>query len=193
MVYSLVMKKSKNNYQPFDLHLLNTNYSVEDLMSLAGIDSFTSHYKDEMALKNDLLEANFIDIDELDNELMIIFREKEKDREYEYGIWYQNNTDYFDADFIINFIYENQNNLEVLNKLYNKFVLRKEKSPYWYYILTVLKNYKEAPNKEDIKIIKFLPYEERRCLGSYIYHNFYDTITLDRNDKDGIQKIRRTN
>lgn len=190
MQYRLVMKIAKNKYQPFDLQELNKNISAEELMTLQGIDRFTSYYPDEMSLKNDLLEANFISVDELDNDLKIIFYENGNYREYKYGIWYQNKIDYFDAKFIINFILDNQSNYKVLNKLYNEFIHRQDKSAYWFYILNVLRNIREASNKKDIHYIEYLPYEERRSLGTYIYQNFCDTINLDRNDKNGIQKIR---
>lgn len=191
MQYELVMKKAKKFYQPFDLDRLS-RYDKENLTTLEGIDAFTSKYEDEMDLKNDLLEANYISVDELDNELKIIFYEKDNTREFEYGICYKNMNYFFDGDNIANFIYANQDDLLFLNKLYNKFKNREDRSQWWAPVLDVLKNYRKSNQKQNIYAIRNLPYVERRAIGSYIYHLNCDTMSMDRNDRDGIRKVRKS-
>lgn len=194
MQYNLVMKINNNNYQPFDLNLLS-KYNKENLTSLEGIDKFTSKYNDELELKQDLLNANFIDIDDFNKELKIIFFENGNIREYKYSICYSEAREFLNEDRIIFFIEENLTNPLILNKIYNQFQKRKNKSVYLTIVLNILKNIKKAENKKQIYYLKYLPYEEKRSLGMYIYQNFYGIIYPERKEVDnyGQQKRIRIN
>lgn len=191
MQYNLVMKISHNNYQPFDYYLLD-KYTNEDLKTLEGIDAFCSKYKNEAELKKDLLIANFIDANDLEKELKIIFYENKNKREYKYELCFAEEIKYIGVDNIIKFLAENIDQPLILNKIYNEFQKRKQLSGYFIRVLKVLKNIKKADNVEWLNFIAYLSYEERRSLGMYIYKNFYDIIKNIEQDGDNyeIKKLR---
>lgn len=169
---NLVMKKCHNKYQPFDFKMLEkANY--KDLNTLVDIDIFTSQYNNEDEIKKDLLEANFIDVDDLDKPLKIIFYEKGNTRELEYGIMYKQHLTQRD---ILVFLLNHINNPTILNRIYNKFKNQENKA--WEPILEVLKNVRKAEHIDDLYLICKLPYKDQRNLGMYISSNFYDDVFL---------------
>ncbi len=193
MFYQLVMKKANNNYQPFDLKLFK-NYEGEDLTSIIGIDNFTTKYKNEDELKKDLLEANFINIYDLEKDLLIVYYENEKWREEKFGLLFQDDKNIIAVETIINFLKENINNPQVLNIIYNKFNNNKYKSMYLEILLDVLKNIKVAikNNKlKNINAVKFLPYIERRNLGIFINQRFSGIIKEGEKNEISIKRRKR--
>ncbi len=194
MFYQLIMKKGNKNYQPFDLQLLN-KYDGEELTTLEGIDNFTTKYKNENELKEDLLAANFINVYDLEKDLLIVYYENENWREEKFGLLFQDDKNIIEVDTIINFLKENINNPQVLNIIYNKFNNNKYKSMYLAILLDVLKNVKIAikNNKlENIKAVKFLPYVERRNLGIFINQRFNDIIMTEGEKNElSIQRRKR--
>ena len=193
MQYQLVMKQGRDNYQPFDLEMLS-EFSKQQLTTLEGIDAFTSQFSNQESIKKVLLDANFIEADQLANELKIIFFENGRIREYKYGLCYRYNISFLNQDTIKNFIQQNFNNPQVLNKIYNEFSHKKDKSIYLEAILELLKNVKKFPNKDVINYIDILPYNEKRNLGMYIFTTFGKNLLNEDEYKeditDGIRKIR---
>ena len=192
MQYNLVMRVNNNNYQPFDFNMLES-YENENLSSLEGIDNFTSKYKEELELKYDLYRANFINIEDANNDLKIIFYENGSNREYKYGLVFEEAKEFTSSDRIIEFLNSNIDDYLTLNKIYNEFNKRKNKSTFLVAVLDVLKSVKKCNDVKNIYYIKFLPYEERRSLGMYIYNTFYDILYTDKNKKEcDNNEIRRT-
>ena len=188
MQYKLVMKNGNNNYQPFDFELLDS-YNNENLNDLKGIDEFTSNYDDDLQLKYDLFAANFIEYSDLDKPFKIIYYENSRIRESKYGLSFKNSKDYLDSDKIIEFLNNNITNPLVLNKIYNEFQNKEQKSPALIIVLNVLKNVRKAENLKNIYYVKFLPYEEIRNLGLYIFRELCDIIYIKDGDGNGTRKL----
>ena len=122
MKYQLVLKNGKNNYQPMEYYQLVDNDI--DIYNLENIDEFTIQFDNENALKNEFIKANFMDEEDRDKKLKIVFYENGKFRELKYGLLFQKSLDYRELVF---FIFHNLKRPQVLNKIYNEFKNNLEK------------------------------------------------------------------
>ena len=184
------MKLGNNNYQSFDFNLLDC-YNNEDLTTLEGIDSFSSKFINEDDLKLQLLKANFINPEDFTKDMKIIFFENGKIREEKYGICYQDSKK-INTLYLINFIKNNFDSPQVLNKIYNEFIHRKNISTFLMISLDVLKNIKAATNVKNIYYLNFITYAEKRDLGLFINKHFSDIMINDKTkqvgDESGFQR-----
>ena len=110
MKYQLVLKNGKNNYQPMEYYQLVDNDI--DIYNLENIDEFTIQFDNENALKNEFIKANFMDEEDRDKKLKIVFYENGKFRELKYGLLFQKSLDYRELVF---FIFHNLKRPQVLN------------------------------------------------------------------------------
>lgn len=194
MQYQLALRNGKNNYQPMEYQeLLNEKEENFNPHELENIDNFTKQYNNQSELKQTLLMANFLENDDLDKELVIIFKEKGKFREVEEGICYKNSLT---TKEIIAFLLKNILNPQILNKIYNKFRNVKNPSSYFLKLLEVLKNVKKAQESDlkNIYGIILLEYIEKRNLGLYISYEFCDILNKEDTQNIGgdrdVQRIR---
>ena len=196
MKYKLVLKNGKNNYQPLEYYQLVDNDI--DIYNLENIDEFTIQFDNENALKNEFIKANFMDEEDRDKKLKIVFYENGKFRELKYGLLFQKSLDYRELVF---FIFHNLKRPQVLNKIYNEFKNTKYLSDEFKELLELMKNIKIVQENDLTKIyaISSCPYDERRNLGIYILDNFYDILinedilqnTGDKNEWKIQQRIRK--
>ena len=169
-----------------------------DIYNLENIDEFTIQFDNENALKNEFIKANFMDEEDRDKKLKIVFYENGKFRELKYGLLFQKSLDYRELVF---FIFHNLKRPQVLNKIYNEFKNTKYLSDEFKELLELMKNIKIVQENDLTKIyaISSCPYDERRNLGIYILDNFYDILinedilqnTGDKNEWKIQQRIRK--
>ena len=196
MKYQLVLKNGKNNYQPMEYYQLVDNDI--DIYNLENIDEFTIQFDNENALKNEFIKANFMDEEDRDKKLKIVFYENGKFRELKYGLLFQKSLDYRELVF---FIFHNLKRPQVLNKIYNEFKNTKYLSDEFKELLELMKNIKFVQENDltNIYAISSCPYDESRNLGIYILDNFYDILinedilqnTGDKNEWKIQQRIRK--
>lgn len=193
MHYQLAMRRANNNYLLFELSRLEEFKNI-NTSTLEGIDSLTSQYNNEDEIKAILLENNFIDVEDLESPLVIIFYENEKWRQERYGICFKEHINCITNEFLIEFITQNIDNYEIINHIYNQFNSSKNKTTALELLLQVLKNIKKAKEQgilKNIYAINYLSYKEKRDLGMFIIQNFSDIITLDKVGDGNVKQPRR--
>ncbi len=190
MQYMLVMERRPKDYMPFDYDKLS-QYENENLNTLEGIDHFTSKFNDEEDLKEKLLQANFIEENEFNSKMKIVFKENNGIRENKYGICYKNEQEFLNYQFVIAFLEYCSTNPQAANRIYNEFIHQKDLSPFFRSVLEVMKNVRNASNPKNIYYAKYLPYHELRALTLFIINNFSDIINYEDNIKAGEEHERK--
>ena len=190
MKYMLVMERRPKDYMPYDYSIM-PEYNGADLTTLEGIDAFTSQFNDENELKSALLAANFIDDNELDKKMKIIFKENEGIRENKYGVCYKNRSNLINSQFLISFLEYCLKEPQIANRIYNEFAHQKELSEVFRLVLSVMKNVKMADNPKNIYYVRYMPYNEIRALALFIINNFSGIISYEDRVKAGEEHERK--
>ena len=92
-----------------------------DSYKLKDIVTFTSTFYNEEDLKFFLVKNNLIELKNMGKELKIVYRHNKKQKTLMYGITYKNDYEFFDVNVIKRFLYENQKNYDLLEKLCNHY------------------------------------------------------------------------
>ena len=169
--YMLVIKNKKRNYAPIDWKSINKKNS--SISSLKGIDDFTSQYEEE-ELFNLLIEHHLIEQRNENDEIAIIFKEKDRIREVKEGILFKNNKDLISDETYITNILKNINNKNFINNIYNlcNSLGKSEEIKNIKYILKKLDFFKQkGSNGCRAALLEFtkLPYEEKRKIYLQTY------------------------
>ena len=166
--YMLVVKVDKNNYRPLEWEQLSS-YNKEDLITLEGIDKFTSKQK-EYKLLEELMEKHLVEPTDLFQKFSIIYKEKGRVREIKDGVIFEDLSIAIKDKEIINIIKENYSNKNLINHIIN--ILNKNKEqPINQELIIILKNLDYFAVKGKNALIaaldkyKELPYKEKRTLG----------------------------
>lgn len=152
--HHLIIEKRHGDFVPIDISLLSGDFYNGN--SIQELDSFTSLYE-----KNELLgliiKSNIIPEDYLDGHLFVLNEFK-----YKLPVKYKNMEDFS----ITEFLYNNLNNKEILNKVYNIYVSNTKEEPSKH---VEFNNYiKEQDLKNIVISIKVLPYLKYRNILFYI-------------------------
>ncbi len=115
--YRLVIKRGNKDYIPLEWTLAST-YEGEDLTTLEGIDTFTTK-SDIPELFQDIIDKAIIEPEEKVQDVSIIFFEKGNVREVPHGAIFSDLQGKVNPDTVINFIAENIQNKQLMNKVFN--------------------------------------------------------------------------
>ena len=123
--YLLAYENNPGDYYPIDLRVLLQDdpfFSVaaNQPISLQKIDYFTSHYEDEAELKLKIKNKDAFG-DVTAKSIVILFFDG-KTRKLEDGVLYDSEEDAIDIQAITNFMLNNIQNYDVLNRIYTKFM-----------------------------------------------------------------------
>ena len=116
--YSLCIRRGNNNYLPIDWTILDNTSNQSDIYNLEKIDKFTVSTTEE-ELKVKLLEGNYINGLEYECPIIIVYMEKGSIRILSEGSLFEDMKDVLDNEYIIDYLINNINNRQDMNKLYN--------------------------------------------------------------------------
>ena len=171
--YSLSIRRGNNNYYPVEWKYL-TDEKINDEYNLEEIDNFTTSLSEE-EMKYKLIEGNYINEYEVSCPFIIVYFEKDNIRILNEGVIFNNNKDALNKQFIIDYIIENINNRQLMNKLYNAINKYNKENPKLNEFLYVINKTKEIiPElipKRIIGTFSNLNYIDRRRIGVYIIKN----------------------
>ncbi|MBR1416670.1 MAG: hypothetical protein IJ572_02510 [Bacilli bacterium] len=141
--YVLVVEERPNSYNPI-------YWSNNDIYNLEKIDEFTSSF-DEESLFNYLIDNNMLSYIDRDKSLQIIYNNNGI-RKLSSGVIYKDlfNTDM--VNYVIEFIQNNKDNSDILNKLYQKVLSDRLISTYTKEIISNIFRLRKE-NVEDLKTI----------------------------------------
>lgn len=164
--YLLTIKRDNNDYLPLEWHLTEP-YEGENLLSLEGIDSFTSKLS-RVELLSEVLKANMIGPTEKYHSFAIIYFEKGKNRELKEGTIFKEDNIPTENEIIL-FILENIQNKAVLNDLYNacNIKIQEQKLEEFKFILKNISLFQAKGNNAVIAAISTfsdLSYETKRII-----------------------------
>jgi len=164
--YLLVIKRDNNDYLP--LEWFNTEYyNGENLNSLDGIDSFTSHIS-HVDLLQSCLDLGYIDLDDKYLDFAIIFYENGKWREIKEGCLFSNTQSISETE-LVDLVIKFADDKVVINNITNIFNkgFNSEEAKQLFMILKNIGSF--AVNGEEylrmaLDVYYRMPYEEKRRL-----------------------------
>jgi len=116
-MYYLVIKRNNKDYLYVDW-TQTKSYQGEDMYSLYGIDSYTSHLN-RIELLLDLVNSNLLESKEIFDSFQIIFKEKNRQRELKEGPIFIEDTNILSENSFLEFIFKNKNNKALINNISN--------------------------------------------------------------------------
>ncbi len=171
--YSLSIRRGNNNYYPVEWKYLTEN-KVNDEYNLEEIDNFTTSLS-EGEIKYKLIEGNYINEYEVSCPFIIIYYEKDNIRILNDGVLFINDKEALNKSFIINYLIENINNRQLMNKIYNSINKYNKDNPKLDEFLYVINKTKEITEnlvpKKILDTFSKLDYIDRRRIGVYIIKN----------------------
>ncbi len=196
--YSIAIEKNHGDYYPihwqltplYEANLANKpdGQNISRHPSLEEIDRYTSFYEEE-AFMEELVKTGAIQEEEAAYAPVIIFVDN-KTRKLDDGILYENEKESIEPEFIENFIIENKDNSNLLNRLYTKYYKSDDKSLLFTELLYIIKNIKRYRFNQlviGLTRIKELPYIERRNLGLFINRQLKKNIIVEEIDEAGLK------
>lgn len=174
--YMLAYEKKPGDYYPVDLRVLLQDdpfFSVPSNrpISLERIDYFTTCYEDEGELKAKISAKDEFSDCASAKRLVILFFDG-KMRTLEDGILYELEEDSIDSEAITNFMLNNIQNYDILNRIYTKFMRPGSISCAFERFLEIIHAPKTVNNYDIINAISNISsftYLERRRLGLFIH------------------------
>ncbi len=172
--YLLSIKKNKNNVFPLLINSLNNNYIPDNYKD---IDIFTSSFKDELSLKNALINLNIYSEFDLNGILIIAEFECDGNNNYKYTkkycdkIIFEDKKNLMSNRYLYEIILDIAKDSEMCNHVYNKFINTKSLN---FKNLISIFNQKNIMNnitfmkQQLIEVLKRLSYIEKRNLIIFI-------------------------
>ena len=171
--YSLCIRRGNNNYLPIDWVGLNDTSNQDDIYNLEKIDRFTVNTSEE-ELKIQLLENNYINGMEYECPIIIVYMEKGSIRILNEGPIFVDLKDALDNELVIDYLINNINNRQDINKIYNYLAKYKEDQSLADFLYAINKTKDINPNMINNMIVERynkLSYINKRRIGFYIVKN----------------------
>ena len=186
--YYLSIKKNKNNVNPLYVNMLN-NGKIPD--NIKKIDTFTSKFKDEEELKNDLIATNAYNEFDLDG-ILVIAKYIDENGKLVYSkkfidkIVFDNEKNTLKNITLFKNIKENIDNREFCNHIYNKF--NNTDNQFFKKFVSLFNNKAFLDNfelcEDNLKnLIMELTYEEKRKLSLFITEEINKNILTKKEKK----------
>ena len=163
--YLLAIRKNHNVPDPVEWWLF-PDYNGGKIDSLKDIDDFTSKISEEY-LRNLLIESNMKTSEEITKQFIISHYENGAHRELDYGPCFQENSSFLTPYAVIEFIKQNINDKNLLNRIYNAFNKIMEKTPGFEDFLNAVNNL-NTKNLRELNNLYYVDYLELRSLGMFI-------------------------
>ena len=118
--YHLVSQRKDKSYNFIEFSRIEQFKDLND-KKLPDIVNFTGFFIEETDLKETLLKLNIIKDSEYNNKLAIIYKYKGEFKKLMYGITYKDDLEFFDVNYIKEYIKDREFNTEFLEKLCNRY------------------------------------------------------------------------